>query len=163
MPSARVRHLQEVMMIANRTVFLIALISLFLTGCTSTALESKQFKSYAVGRAVTANVGAVFLINQKGKVEKIKRWVGLFNSPTGWQVDEVYSSDFVRKELVYSGKSGSTIEVAYREYRGGLAAPAFYQSVKYDLNESDVVGFQNFKFQVLDASNSLIKVVILQD
>lgn len=150
-------------MIGYRVIFAIALIFIFLSSCTSRIVESKQYKSYAVGSTVTANVGVAFLTDQKGAVEKVKRWVGVINSPDGWQTDEIYSRDFVKKELVYSGKSGSTIEIDYREYRGGLAAPAFYQSVKYDLNESNVVGFQNFRFQVLDASNSSIKVIILQD
>lgn len=137
--------------------------SVALTGCASTVLESKPFKTYTIGSTITSNVGMPFLSAQTGTVKKVKHWVGIAYSPDGWQVDEVYSPDFVKKELVYSGKSGSTIEISYREYRSGLAAPAFFQSVRYDLDESTTVGFQNFQFEVHSASNSAITVTILRD
>ena len=70
------------------------------------------------------------------RVEKVKTWVGLLNSPDGWKIEKRYSEDFYRKELIYSGRSGNTIEISYREFRGGLAAQAFYQNIKYDLSES---------------------------
>lgn len=134
-----------------------------LSGCASTVLESKPFKTYSIGSTVTASVGMPFLTAQTGTIKKVKHWVGIANAPDGWKVDDVYSADYLKKELVYSGKSGSTIEIGYREYRGGLAAPAFYQSVKYDLNESSTVGFQNFQFQVHSANNSEITVTVLRD
>jgi len=134
-----------------------------ISGCSSTVMESKPYKTYSIGSTVTASVGMPFIEAQTGTITKVKHWVGVLNSPDGWKVDDVYSSDFIKKELVYSGKSGSTIEIGYREYRSGLAAPAFFQSVKYDLNESKVIGFQNFQFKVNSADNSSISVVIIQD
>ncbi|MFY1055115.1 hypothetical protein ACOQNP_26165 [Ectopseudomonas khazarica] len=133
------------------------------SGCASTVLESKPYKTYTIGSTVTANVGMPFLEAQNGTISKVKHWVGVANSSDGWKVDDIYSSDFIKKELVYSGKSGSTIEIGYREYRGGLAAPAFYQSVKYDLGESNLISFQNFQFKVISANNSSISIVILKD
>ena len=149
----------------NSTLKIIAYTFSIITvgGCASTILESKPYKTYSVGSTVSANVGMPFLEAQKGTVTKIKHWVGVANSPNGWKTEDIYSSDFIKKELVYSGKSGSTIEIGYREYRGGLAAPAFYQSVKYDLNESNLIGFQNFQFKVDSANNSSISIVIIND
>lgn len=134
-----------------------------ISGCASTVLESKPYKTYSIGSTVTANVGMPFLEAQTGTITKIKHWVGIANSPDGWKIDDIYSSNFIKKELVYSGKSGTTIEIGYREYRSGLAAPAFYQSVKYDMNESNLISFQNFQFKVNSADNSSINVVILRD
>lgn len=133
-----------------------------ISGCTS-VIESKPYKTYRVGSMVNATVGMSFLEAQTGTKSKVKRWVGLMASPNGWKVEDVYSDDFIKKELVYSGKSGSTIEIGYREYRGGYAAPAFYQSVKYDLNESNIINFQNFGFQVTSANNTSINLLILHD
>ena len=142
----------------------IALATMFaLLGCATTTLEKKTFKSYSVGREATATIGEAFLVDQNGSVEKVKTWVGILNSPDGWKVEERYSQDFVRKELLYSGKSGSTIEVSYREFRGGFAAPAFFQNLKYDLTESNVIRFQRFRIEVVQADNQVIRYKILGD
>lgn len=146
-----------------RVIFIAMAISLVLFGCATTKLEKMTFKSYSVGREATATIGEAFLIDQNGSVEKVKEWVGVFNSPDGWKVEERYSRDFVRKELLYSGKSGNIIEVSYREFRGGFAAPAFFQNLKYDLNESKVIRFQRFIIEVVQAGNQAIKYRIVSD
>lgn len=134
-----------------------------LTGCASTEIKSKDYKSYRVGSTVTANIGSPFLINQTGTVRTVKKWVGLLNSEDGWATKDEYSQDFIRKELIYSGVADSIIDVTYREYRNQLAAQAFYQSVKYDLDDSNIIAFQNFTFKVIEASNSRITIQILSD
>ncbi len=80
-------------------VILIAAVAT-LYGCATTTLERKTFSSYSVGREASATIGEAFLIDQKGSVEKVKTWVGILNSPDGWKVEERYSQDFVRKELL---------------------------------------------------------------
>src|SRR5262245_48226208 len=103
--------------LARFNVLLSLLLSL--AGCASTVLEKQTYKSYTLGRVTTATIGDAFLVDQNGSIEKVKTWVGIINSPDGWKTEERYSRDFVRKELLYSGRSGQTIEVAYREFRGG--------------------------------------------
>ena len=137
------------MMRSLLAIFLVISTALTLTGCATATLERKSFKSYSVGREATATIGEAFLVDQNGSVEKVRKWVGILNSPDGWQVEERYSQDFVRKELLYSGKSGNTIDVSYREFRGGFAAPAFFQNLRYDLAESRVIRFQKFSVEVL--------------
>lgn len=144
-------------------IFLTISVALTLPGCATTTLERKTFKSYSVGREATATIGEAFLVDQNGSVEKVRKWVGILNSPDGWQVEERYSQDFVRKELLYSGKSGNTIDVSYREFRGGFAAPAFFQNLRYDLAESRVIRFQKFSVEVLQADNQMIRYKILSD
>lgn len=134
-----------------------------LYGCATTTLERKTFSSYSVGQEASATIGEAFLVDQKGSVEKVKTWVGILNSPNGWKVEERYSQDFIRKELLYSGKSGNTIEVSYREFRGGFAAPAFFQNLKYDLTESDIIRFQRFSIEIIQADNQTIRYKILDD
>lgn len=145
-----------------RNSFLLVLV-LTVVGCASTVLERKAFKSYTVGTKATAPIGIPFLVDQDGTVEKIKTWVGLMYSPDGWKIENKYSSDFFRKELLYSGKSGTTIEISYREFRGGLAAPAFYQNLKYDLSESKTITFQKFQIHVYEANNDSITYEIIRD
>lgn len=145
------------------SAFIALATALTLLGCATSTLEKKTFKSYLVGREATATIGEAFLVDQNGSIEKVKTWVGILNSPDGWKVEKRYSHDFVRKELLYSGKSGSTIEVSYREFRGGFAAPAFFQNLKYDLTESNVIRFQRFRIEVVQADNQAIRYKILDD
>ncbi|MGH2524884.1 MAG: hypothetical protein ACRDH2_20445, partial [Anaerolineales bacterium] len=134
-----------------------------LAGCASTKIASTPMRSYTIGQTLRAPVGGVLLSAQTGQIETIRRWVGILNSPDGWAVTAQPSLDYVKKELIYSGAVGPTIELGYREYRGGLAAPAFYQSVKYDLSQSRVVTFQNFQIEVNSADNSEMTGRLLRD
>ena len=151
------------MLLISYFAVLVVLACTLLTGCTSTTLQQQSFKSYTVGAVETRTLRDPFLVDQDGSISKVKRWVGLLNSPDGWQVRDVFSEDYVRKELIYGGKSGSTVEIQYREFRGGMAAPAFYQSVKYDLAQSDVVRFQKFAIKIIKADNQTITYEILGD
>lgn len=144
-------------------IMYVVLAAVIITGCASTVLERKTFKDYTVGDVRTASIGVPFLVDQDGSVEIVKTWVGLLYSPDGWKIEQRYSEDFIRKELIYSGKSGSTIEISYREFRGGLAAPAFYQNLKYDLSESKLITFQNFQIEIIDAGNQSLTYRILKD
>ena len=139
------------------------LFSLALMGCASVVLKSETFKTYFVGATVSSNVGDPFLVVQNGTVQTVRSWVGVSNSPDGWEVRDVYSNDYLRKELVYSGRSGDVVDISYREYRGGLAAPAFFQSLHYDLSDSSMIGFQNFQLSVVSANNSTISAIIVGD
>lgn len=138
-------------------------ISVALTGCASQILEDKSFRSYGVGDTKTATIGEAFLTDQTGHVRKVKRWVGILRSPDGYEIKDEYSEDYMRRELLYSGKSGAVIKVSYREYRGGFAAPAFFQNLEYDLNESKVIKFRKFTLQVQDANNQSITYSVLSD
>ncbi|MCG6398851.1 hypothetical protein [Vibrio fluvialis] len=143
--------------------FFMSIVITQLTGCASSEIRNQDYKSYRVGSTVTANIGSPFLISQTGTVRTVKQWVGVLYSEDGWSTKDEYSQDFIRKELIYSGIAGNTIDVTYREYRNQLAAQAFYQSVKYDLNESKIIAFQNFTFKVIEANNSRITIQILSD
>lgn len=132
-----------------------------LTGCATQVLESTPYQTYTTGKISTATVGDPFLVDQSGSVRRVKRWVGILNSPDGWKIDNEDSGNYVRKELIYSGKSGNTIEISYREYRSGMAAPAFFQNAKYDLSESPIIRFQKYRIEILNATNQDIKYIIL--
>lgn len=134
-----------------------------LAGCASTTLNKVQLSSYKVGVEQTSTIGAPFIVDQKGEVATVKQWVGLLNSPNGWLVRQQYSADYLRRELLYSGRSGSTVEITYREFRGGMAAQPFYQNLKYDLAASRQIRFQNFAIDVIEADNQSIWYKIVSD
>ena len=67
-----------------------------------------------------------------------------------------------RKELLYNGRSGSTIRMLYREFKNDMARPAFSQDLLYDLDNDDVIGFQEVRIRIVEANNSSITYVVLQ-
>ena len=44
-----------------------------------------------------------------------------------------------------------------------MAAPAFFQNLKYDLKESKTIRFQRFQVEVLEADNNTIKSKLIAD
>lgn len=80
----------------------------------------------------------------------------------------------VESELIYSGRAGNILFIAYREYglkadafgyvtRPSYARQAFYQHVQYDLSTSDIIVFQNWVIQVLDADNQQIRFIVTKE
>lgn len=149
-------------MFSVRLIVLLAA-TLSLTACATTVSPARLVQSYVLGVERSANVGEAFLVDQSGYIQTQRRWVGILNSPDGWQTEQVASRDYLRRELIYSGRSGNTIEIAYREYRGGLVAPAFAQSLQYDLSASNIIRFQRFEIEVVAADNQGITTKILRD
>jgi hypothetical protein len=145
----------------KRVTLALALIAL--VGCATTTIESKVYRSYAVGETKTATIGDAFLVDQNGSVSTVRKWVGILNSPDGWQDFKVSSEDYIRRELLYSGRSADTIKVSYREFRGGMAAPAFFQNVEYDLSTSKTIKFRRFTIDVISATNQSITYKVVSD
>lgn len=146
-----------------RTRLLAIATCMVLSGCAPQVINQTPTQSYQVGQRIQAAPGGTILSSQAGQIRTVKRWVGILNSPDGWETTVAKDSSFLRKELIYSGTSGSTIEISYREFRGDLAAPAFYQSAKYDLAASKEISFQNFRFRVDSADNNGMSGVLLSD
>lgn len=134
-----------------------------LVGCATQVLDTQSYRGYTVGQKLVAPVGGTFLVAHSGQVQTVKKWVGILNSPDGWAVEQRASPDYLRKELVYGGVANNVMEISYREYRGGLAAPAFYQSVKYDLSVSQTIVFQNFQIGVNRATNQGFEGILMRD
>jgi len=66
-------------------------------------------------------------------------------------------------ELIYSGKDGNNIKVSYREYKDDMARPAFFQDLTYNLKESDIIRYKNYKIKVHKATNEEISYTVLED
>lgn len=75
----------------------------------------------------------------------------------------VITQDAVQRTLIYSGKSGSKINVGYREFSGNVARPAFSNNVEYDLGESSQIGYKGALLEIIEATNSYIKYKVLSN
>ena len=71
------------------------------------------------------------------------------------------SSDSFQQTLLYNGKIGNKITLAYREFSSGIARPAFSNNVDYDLAESPIVGYKGARLEVVKATNTELTYRVL--
>lgn len=69
--------------------------------------------------------------------------------------------DEFRRELIYSGRSGTTISLTYREFSDDMARPAFSQELRYDIGAEPEVGFRGARIRIIEASNTSLKYLII--
>ncbi|WP_245952283.1 hypothetical protein [Moraxella bovis] len=72
------------------------------------------------------------------------------------------SSNF-QQTLLYNGKVGNKINIAYREFSSDLARPAFNNDVEYDLSESNQIGYKGALLEVIEANNQMIKYKVIKN
>ncbi|NTW68657.1 MAG: hypothetical protein HGB23_02265 [Chlorobiaceae bacterium] len=65
------------------------------------------------------------------------------------------------QELVYNGRSGSTLKFIYREFADNNMRAPFTQELLYDLNDSSIIGFKKVRINVIEATNTKIKYTVL--
>lgn len=68
-----------------------------------------------------------------------------------------------QKTLLYNGKIGNKITLGYREFSGGMARPAFSNSVDYDLSESTIVGYKGARLEIVKATNTELTYRVLSN
>lgn len=71
------------------------------------------------------------------------------------------TADGFQQTLIYSGRVGSKINIAYREFSNNMARPAFNNDVEYDLDESMVIGYKGAEIEVIEATNRHIKYKVI--
>lgn len=87
------------------------------------------------------------------------------NNVTDFELKDVYSvsEDNFQQTLIYLGKSGQTIKLAYREFNEDFIRPAFSTEVSYDLSETNIIGYMNCKIEIIEATNSYIKYKVINN
>ncbi|MCH8620663.1 hypothetical protein [Undibacterium sp. TS12] len=71
------------------------------------------------------------------------------------------SANAFQQTLLYNGKIGNRITLAYREFSNNLARPAFNNEVTYDLDESSILGYKGARIEIVKATNTEITYKIL--
>ncbi len=74
---------------------------------------------------------------------------------------EADAPDSMKKELLYNGRSGTTLRLSYREFVKDMARPAFTQELTYDLRDDRVIGFRGARIEVMDANNTTVRYRVL--
>ena len=116
-------------------------------------------KTYRLNEVQQVNLGAAILARKEVYYTEV--WVGLFKSSSGYQ--KQLTADSFMQELIYTGRSGDTIHVSYKEFRRDFAKPAFFNELRYDLSQSNIIVFRNYRISIAEATNEYIRFTVLQD
>lgn len=95
--------------------------------------------------AETGEVTAFETMNASVKLREPPNWL----RTTHASIDE----PSFRQELIYNGRSGSTVRFLYREFSRDMIRPAFSQELTYDLDGGAEIGFRGVRIEILDATN----------
>lgn len=68
-----------------------------------------------------------------------------------------WSDDSIQRLLVYGGKTGTKIKVAYREIWKNITRPSRDVFVEYDLADSKVIELQGARIEVMEATDERIR------
>lgn len=74
-----------------------------------------------------------------------------------------YVADSFQRSLIYNGKVGSKINIAYREFRGNLSRPAFSNNVEYDMSESTTIAYKGAILEVIEYTNTKIRYKVIKN
>jgi len=80
---------------------------------------------------------------------------------------EYYNNPFTAFEILYNGKKDNDIKLFYKEYifveADKLIRSTVTQELTYNLDESDIIRYKNYKIQVLKATDEAMTYKILED
>ena len=137
--------------------------------------EKIIFENYPNGNRITGNTFGItdyILVYYKNTNElKYEMYGGSMkvknfsDTVTNFELRDVYSvsADNFQQTLIYLGKSGQIIKLAYREFNGDFIRPAFSTEVTYDLSETKRIGYMNCEMEILEATNSYIKYKVIKN
>lgn len=120
------------------------LLTMTLAGCAGT--ENYFSLNTELNHPMFAPVGAALIEWEEGVREKSSK----------------ETSETFRRELLYSGLTGRTVNITYREYWTGssrkLVQPVFNQDLKYELGQDGkaVITFKEVRIEVSEATNERI-------
>lgn len=90
----------------------------------------------------------------------------VYSSPADKKTDsysELYLDGSFKYSIYYNGKADGAIKLQYREYLNDMARIAFYQDLTYDLTESKIIRFKNYRIEVIKATNEEIEYKVISD
>ena len=148
-------------------------------GCFAKQSETDEYEYFRA----TNDVGAAKLVNIMGetlpvgvavrKSDNAVCGLNLFGSATGITCKKdlkfekknwvTSNSKGFQQTLLYNGKVGNKINIAYREFSSDLARPAFNNNVEYDLSQSKQIGYKGALLEVIDADNQMIKYKVIKN
>ncbi len=83
-------------------------------------------------------------------------------SPVGYRQADQNIQDGFKYELLYQGRNGDVVRIAYREYTDNLARPAFSQDLTYTIESENqtAVRFRDVSLTIHSADNNEIQYIV---
>ncbi|HWE98178.1 MAG TPA: hypothetical protein VG248_00095 [Caulobacteraceae bacterium] len=78
-----------------------------------------------------------------------------FNGRPVVEFVDVRAAEF-KQDIVYDGRSGSTIKFTYREFGHDLDKPTVSQDIRYDLKDGPTIDVKGARIDVIDATDAKI-------
>lgn len=113
-----------------------------------------------MGLAVRKSDNTLCAVSLLGTAPSINCKAGMSFEKKNWVTS---TSKGFQQTLLYNGKVGNKINIAYREFSSDLARPAFNNDVEYDLSESKQIGYKGALLEVIDANNQQIKYKVIKN
>ncbi len=71
------------------------------------------------------------------------------------------STEYVQRNLIFSGKKGDNVEFMYVERAGNQVL--LTHNVSYDISKNNIVGYRGARIKIINCSNESITYVVLQN
>jgi hypothetical protein len=126
-------------------------------------------KEYQIGVIAQTSVGSSILRWASGTRSRLMSHNSGYVDTTVvfYSVDQINSPQATLKELVYKGTADEKLLCVYREYllgdNGALAKPVFFLDVTYDLKQSNMIGYQDFKIRIEKADQQRLTFTVLEE
>lgn len=73
-----------------------------------------------------------------------------------------FSSDKIQRFLVYGGKVGTKVKLAYRELWKNITRPAGDDWIEHDLSESNVIECKGARIEIIEATDKQIRYRVMR-
>jgi hypothetical protein len=146
--------------------------------------EGKVFKITAIksiGGSDHRVIDAGVAVDNLGRIRRDRLYANTFRGPVAQALSSVsvepsdvilipYSyveidkkKGFTNYEIIYTGKSGNSLNLVYREFTpDDMAKTAFYQNLSYDVGAKSV-RFRNLLLKIEDITNEKISYTVIKD
>lgn len=121
---------------------------------------SRNYGSWGIFVDVEGKIGSTLISSQgsEARITKIPDTIAFVKTDSVVPEEGGFAA-----ELLYSGITGDTLRLSYREYANDFARPAYSQDLTYNLKESNIVTFRSLKIKIYRADNNEIEFSVEDD
>ncbi len=134
------------------------------TGCAYLkSSRTTKLKSYTLNMDEQASVGVPMITSGYATYGTATGKHGLKEEQDRWQSYEYATTDLLKEEFTYTGRTDTIIHLIYKKYRKVLSRPVSSEKLTFDLAVSDIISLSTYKVKVINATNEYIRFRVLSD